>query len=205
MIISGYYYNNNYQEKQQKKIIYIDLDTTFTAYLRSGLLVSLKRNNSIISQARGDTSIIYTYLPTERTFESILKDVISSMADSSIVIFDSVNSFYNMYYNKIIDFDLGGRRGISRLNHLLSIFLMLLLKHGISLNIPILATSMIRYKKKDGEWKMSLTSKRILQRKSIVNLNVEMINDDDLSVTILQHPTLTTPQTLIFNNQSVKF
>ena len=176
-----------------RKLIYIDLDTAFTAYVKAGLLLKNITNFD---------KIIEIYLPREDRFESILTDIINSMSDSSVVIFDSVNSFYNMYYKKI---NADSRHRMSNLNHLLSIFLMLLLKHGISLNIPVLATSMIRYKKKDGEWKMSLTSKRILQRKSIVNLNVEMINDDDLSVTILQHPTLTTPQTLIFNNQSVKF
>src|SRR5919199_4663133 len=176
-----------------QKIIYIDLDTVFTAYVSAGLLLKNMNNAD---------NTIKIYLPSEGRFEPLMMDIIDSMPGSSIVIFDSVNSFYNMYYKKI---DIHSGHGISNLNHLLSIFLMLLLKHGISLNIPILATSMIRYKKKDGEWKMSLTSKRILQRKSIVNLNVEMINNDDLSVTILQHPTLTTPQTLIFNNQSVKF
>src|ERR671934_1016298 len=117
-----------------QKIIYIDLDTTFTAYVTAGLLLKDMKNAD---------KAIKIYLPTEGRFESILMDVIDSMSGSSIIIFDSVNSFYNMYYKKI---DIHSGHGISNLNHLLSIFLMLLLKYGKYLNIPILVTSMIRYK-----------------------------------------------------------
>src|SRR6266513_623390 len=71
---------------QCRKLVYIDLDTAFTAYVKAGLLLN---------------NIIEIYIPREGRFESILTDIISSMSDSSIVIFDSVNSFYNMYYKKI--------------------------------------------------------------------------------------------------------
>ena len=130
----------------------------------------------------------------------MLMDIIDSMSGSSIIIFDSVNSFYNMYYKKI-NADSGHR--MSNFNHLLSIFLMLLVKHGTSLNIPILATSMIRYKK-DKEWVQSPASKRLLQKKSIVKLNVSIVNEGDLSVEIITHPILT-PKTIIFGNQGIKF
>ena len=86
---------------------------------------------------------------------------------------------------------------------LFSIFLMLLLKHGIYLNVPILATSMIRYKKYT-EWIQTPTSRRLLHKKSIVRLNVEMINEDDLSLEIISHPTRTSEK-IIFQNLGVKF
>ena len=177
----------------QKKVIYIDLDTMFAAYAKADLIILL-RNKKYISKT------INIYLPTEDRFESILKDVIEDMYDSSIVIFDSVNNFYNMYYKKI---DIESGRGFSNINHLLSIFLMLLLKHGINLNVPILATSMIRYKKYR-EWIQSPTSKRLLHKKSIVKLNVEMMNEDDLSLQIIAHPTRTSEK-IIFQNIGVKF
>jgi hypothetical protein len=173
-----------------QKIIYIDLDTTFTAYVTAGLLLRDMNN------ADGAIKI---YLPSEGRFESILLDIIDSMSCSSIIIFDSVNSFYNMYYKKI---DIHSGHGISNLNHLLSIFLMLLLKYGKSLNIPILVTSMIRYKK-DNTWVQSPASKRLLQKKSIVKLNVSIINERDLSVQIITHPLLDS-KTIIFQNQGVK-
>jgi hypothetical protein len=175
---------------QYRKTIYIDLDTTFTAYIKAGLLLENTENVH---------NVIEIYLPTEGRFESTLRDTIDSMSDSSIVIFDSINSFYNMYYKKI---DIESGRGISNLNHLLSIFLMLLLKNGKPLNVPILVTSMIRYKK-DNEWVQSPASKRLLQKKSIVKLNVAMINGEDLSVEIITHPVLAS-KTIIFRNKGVK-
>lgn len=173
-----------------QRVIYIDLDTAFTAYVSAGLLLKNMSNPP-------DT--IKIYLPTEGQFESLMMDIIDSLPDSSIVIFDSVNSFYNMYYKKI---DIHSGHGISNLNHLLSIFLMLLLKYGKYLNIPILVTSMIRYKK-DNKWVQSPASKRLLQKKSIVKLNVSIINERDLSVQIITHPLLTS-KTIIFQNQGIK-
>jgi hypothetical protein len=173
-----------------QKVIYIDLDTAFTAYVSAGLLLKNMSNSP---------NTIKIYLPSEGQFESLMMDIIDSLPDSSIVIFDSVNSFYNMYYKKI---DVHSGHGISNLNHLLSIFLMLLLKHGKYLNIPILVTSMIRYKK-DNKWVQSPASKRLLQKKSVVKLNVSIINERDLSVQIITHPLLNS-KTIIFQNQGIK-
>jgi hypothetical protein len=173
-----------------QKVIYIDLDTAFTAYVSAGLLLKNMSNSP---------NTIKIYLPSEGQFESLMMDIIDSLPDSSIVIFDSVNSFYNMYYKKI---DIHSGHGISNLNHLLSIFLMLLLKHGKYLNIPILVTSMIRYKK-DNKWVQSPASKRLLQKKSVVKLNVSIINERDLSVQIITHPLLNS-KTIIFQNQGIK-
>ena len=177
----------------QKKVIYIDLDTMFAAYAKSDLI-------SLLGNTKCSNKTINIYLPTEDRFESILKEVVEDMYDSSIVIFDSINNFYNMYYKKI---DIESGRGFSNINHLLSIFLMLLLKHGTHLNVPILATSMIRYKKYT-EWIQSPASKRLLHLKSIVRLNVEMINEDDLSLEIITHPTRTSEK-IIFQNLGIKF
>jgi hypothetical protein len=173
-----------------QKIIYIDLDTVFTAYVSAGLLLKNMNNAD---------NTIKIYLPSEGRFEPLMMDIIDSMPGSSIVIFDSVNSFYNMYYKKM---DIHSGHGISNLNHLLSIFLMLLLKYGKILNIPILVTSMIRYKK-DNIWVQSPASKRLLQKKSVVKLNVSVINEKDLSVQIITHPLLNS-KTIIFQNQGIK-
>ncbi|HEY6668441.1 MAG TPA: hypothetical protein VI033_04735 [Candidatus Nitrosopolaris sp.] len=177
---------SNLSDKQRSSI-YIDMDTTFTAYIRSGLL--LKKSNH---------RFVDCYLPTEGNFETILKNVIRSMFKSSIVIFDSVNSFYNMYY-KNLNIETG--YGISNLNHLLSVFLMLLVKHGVCLQVPVLVTSLIRLRN-GREWYQSAASKRILDRKSLVKLNVEVINDD-IAVEILKHPNHA-PQSIVFKGQTVK-
>ena len=78
---------------------------------------------------------------------------------------------------------------------------MLLVKHGVTLQVPILATSMIRYKKSK-DWIQSPSSNRLLRGKSVVKLYVEMLNENDLSIHIISHPTR--PQgTVIFQNQGI--
>ena len=133
-----------------------------------------------------DKRLVQVFLPSEGRFESLLGEAIASMKEASIVILDSLNSFYNMYptsyseslprrlslpekieetqKNDIsittalasqptipkVSKDEKSRKSvytINRLNHLLSVFVMLLVKHGIYFNIPILVTSMIRFKK----------------------------------------------------------
>ena len=188
----------------EKKVTYIDLDTTFTAYVRAGLF--LKQSTMATTATSISTPLIIEdiyksiniYLPTEGNFESILNEVIDSMSESCIVIFDSVNSFYNLYYKKI---NIESGFGLSNVNHLLSIFLMLLVKHGVTLQIPILATSMIRYKKSN-DWIQSPSSNRLLRRKSVVKLYVEMLNENDLSVHIISHPARP-KETVIFQNQGI--
>ena len=123
---------------KNKKIIYLDCDTMFTAYLSAGLLFDLtkeneakiqdtggkdmtianetsfplvKRNNeghkgnnfkeSIVKDNTKSRKLIDIYLPSERRFDSILGDIIASMPKASLVIFDSLNSFYNMYPTKL--------------------------------------------------------------------------------------------------------
>lgn len=182
----------------QKKITYIDLDTTFSAYLRARLI--LKQSTITMTETSNplEDKSIKIYLPTEGTFESILYEVIDSMSESCLVIFDSVNSFYNLYYKKI---NIESGFGLSNVNHLLSIFLMLLVKQGVTLQIPILATSMIRYKK-SYDWIQSPSSNRLLRLKSAVKLYVEMRNENDLSVHIISHPCRPS-EIVIFQNQGI--
>jgi hypothetical protein len=144
---------------QFDKVTYIDLDTTFTAYFNAGLVRA---------------SSVDIYLPSEGRLVPMVKDVLESMGTSSLVIFDSVNSFYNLFRAQ-------DRTG--GLNHLLSVLLMLLVRRGVDQNIPVLATSMLRYRK-DGGWVQSPASRRLLQRKSSAKLSVERI-EGDLAVTIV--------------------
>ena len=201
MLASRFYLGRIHQESChtfQKKITYIDLDTTFSAYLRARLI--LKQSTITMTETSNplEDKSIKIYLPTEGTFESILYEVIDSMSESCLVIFDSVNSFYNLYYKKI---NIESGFGLSNVNHLLSIFLMLLVKQGLTLQIPILATSMIRYKK-SYDWIQSPSSNRLLRLKSAVKLYVEMRNENDLSVHIISHPYRPS-EIVIFQNQGI--
>ena len=242
---------------KNKKIIYLDTDTQFAAYLKAGFLLRQEieekrqeqlKNNSIVISNSGEASIrlIDIYLPSEGRFESILGKVISSMPEACIVIFDSLNSFYNLYPTRIPESDQSGRplrtprqremelseRGnqgdgqpssggermsrteptlnepkvghsISRLNHLLSIFIMLLVKHGVYHNIPVIVTSMVRYKKvSEGLWTKSPACRRLLNQKSVVKMSVEMSGEKDLSVNIMKHPDIA-QQTIVYPNTGI--
>ena len=95
-------------------------------------------------------------------------------------------------------------KGISNIQHTLSNFLMILLKLCRTLRIPILITSMVRYRKKK-EWVKTFTNKRLLQNKSNVILSVEMQNRNIFFLDIITHPTLlSTTLTLDYNNINMK-
>ena len=253
------------QEKQKqnprgkkKRVIYLDCDTMFAAYLSAGFLFDLSNGDSstanINDNAASDNKnvirrseersnkLIDIYLPSEGRFESLLGDIIASMPEASLVIFDSLNGFYNMYptkvnpefsskksqgagkkgatqigYNKkdentewkaqpILTPDPSSITGytISQLNHLLSVFIMLLVKHGVSLGVPVLVTSMVRYRKVSEDlWVKSPACRRLLHQKSVVRLSVDISEESDLSVNIIKHPFLE-QQSVIFPNAGIQ-
>jgi hypothetical protein len=292
-------FNNHNQTR--RRVLYIDTDTTFTAYLAAGLILKSKQtlsnmysmsdyknniNNNGINNSNErevdynnddnriidtkvmnrDERLVQVFLPSEGRFESLLGDAIASMPEASIVIFDSLNSFYNMYpgpwyETETIEEPAGAdhkaRHGetqksneqlwkpranqkksaadplkeknanpvtpshkpakvdveawskpkspytVGRLNHLLSIFIMLLVQHGINYRIPVLVTSMVRYKKiSEDLWVKAPACRRLLNQKSIVRLSVEMLNDNDLSVKIMKHP-LIEQQTIVYPNVGI--
>lgn len=162
---------------QFERVTYIDLDTTFAAYFNSGLV----RAKSID-----------IYLPSEGRLVPMVKDALESMGKTSLVIFDSVNSFYNLFRT---------RERTGGLNHLLSVLLMLLVRRGVDENIAVLATSMLRYRK-DGAWVQSPASRRLLQRKSAARLRVERI-EGDLAVTVVEHESIPAGTQLVYKDSLI--
>lgn len=151
------------------RVAYIDLDTTFAAYLQAGL----------VRAGRVDV-----FLPSEGRFMPVLKEVLGRMQDYSLVILDSVNSFYTMYYGYYKRHERGG----GNINRLLSAAIMLLIRHGVSEGIPMLVTSMLRYRK-EGGWKQSPASRRLLQQKSAARMSVERVGDD-IVLRVLEHESI---------------
>ncbi|HXV45841.1 MAG TPA: hypothetical protein VD736_04135 [Nitrososphaera sp.] len=149
---------------QFERVTYIDLDTAFTAYFNAGHIPANRLD---------------IYLPSEGRLVPMIKDALESMGESSLVIFDSVNSFYNLFR---------AQERTGGLNHLLSVLLMLLVRRGVDEDIPVLATSMLRYRK-DGGWVQSPASRRLLQSKSTTRLRVEQV-DGDLTVTVVEHESM---------------
>lgn len=165
------------------KTTYLDFDTTYTAYVKSNLIKNYTLRN------------ISLFTPCEGELELSLNKILYSISNSSLLIIDSLNSFYNLYFKKI---DIESLKGISNIQHTLSNFVMILLKLCQSLSIPILVTSMIRYRKKK-EWIKTFTNRRLLQNKSTVILFVEMQSNNMFFLDIITHPTLL-PTTLALDS-----
>ena len=153
------------------RTIYVDLDTSFSAYLVAGMI-----------HARGVT----VYLPSEGRFMGMFREVLAQVPRHSLVILDSINSFYGVYYNHYVR---RGKRGGGSINHLISVLLMLLVRQGIAYDVPVLATSMLRFRK-EGGWKQSPASRRLLQKKSACRMQVECAEDSEVVLRVLEHDTI---------------
>jgi hypothetical protein len=177
-------FQNQHHNDNHSKIVYIDLDAAFTSYAIAGLIPSMEIQKIDDHIYQSQSSDLKIYLPSEDILDLIIVDIIKSMNECCLIIFDSINSFYNLFYNKIVP-SSNNRLKIGSLNQLLYFFLMMLLKHTSYFNIPFLVTSMIRYKRKE-----VITSNRLLTKKSSFNFYVKIRDLNDLSVTILRHPKM---------------
>jgi len=191
-------YQNQFANLKRNKIVYLDLDAAFTSYLKAGLIPSeeiLKIDHHIF---QSKSNALKIYLPSEDILDAILVDIIKSMNECSLIIFDSINSFYNLFYNKITP-SSDNKLKIGNLSRLLYFVLMMILKHTSYFNIPFLVTSMIRYKRKE-----MITSNRLLSKKSSLNFYVKISNINDLSITILGN-TKTDQKNLVLKDKVLRW
>ena len=191
-------YQNQFANLKRNKIVYLDLDAAFTSYLKAGLIPSeeiLKIDHHIF---QSKSNALKIYLPSEDILDAILVDIIKSMNECSLIIFDSINSFYNLFCNKITP-SSDNKLKIGNLSRLLYFVLMMILKHTSYFNIPFLVTSMIRYKRKE-----MITSNRLLSKKSSLNFYVKISNLNDLSITILGN-TKTNQKNLILKDKVLRW
>lgn len=165
------------------KVIYLDFDAAFTSYAKAGLIPTMKIQKINDHFYQSESNILNIFLPTQDIFGNITTDIIKSISKGSLVIFDSINSFYNLFYDRLVPSQ--NNKNIGSLNQLLYFVLMIILKHTSNYNIPFLVTSMIRYRGKE-----VVTSNRLLSMKSSFNFYVKIKNLDDLSITVLRHPKL---------------
>ncbi|HEY7696426.1 MAG TPA: hypothetical protein VH797_10060 [Nitrososphaeraceae archaeon] len=163
----------------KKKILYLDLDVAFTAYVKAGLIPSMDIRKVDNNTYQSESNVLRIYLPSEDTFDVMVIDIIKSINECSLIIFDSVNSFYNLFYDKITN-NPNNVLNFGNPNQILYLILMLILKHTSEYDIPFLVTSMVRYKRKE-----VVTTNRLLSKKSTLNFYVKIENFNDLSVTVL--------------------
>lgn len=181
-IISEFQCKND-NDDNHKKVIYLDFDAAFTSYAKAGLIPTMKIQKINDHFYQSESNILNIFLPTQDILGTITTDIIKSISECSLVIFDSINSFYNLFYDRLVPSQ--NNTNIGSLNQLLYFVLMIILKHTSDYNIPFLVTSMIRYRGKE-----VVTSNRLLSMKSSFNFYVKIRNLDDLSITVLRHPKL---------------
>jgi hypothetical protein len=165
----------------EKAVVYIDLDTTFSAYLQAGLIRTPRKLNVMLPSSN------------ERLVPTI-KDALVLMEGGSAVIFDSVNSFYSLFPLR--------EKSLGNLNHLLSVLLMLLVKRGSETGSPVVATSMLRYRHAGG-WVQSPASRRLLQNKSAVKMKVDLKDGGELALTIVAHDSVPAGKELVLTDRAV--
>jgi hypothetical protein len=181
-IISEFQCKND-NDDNHHKVIYLDFDAAFTSYAKAGLIPTMKIQKINDHFYQSESNILNIFLPTQDILGTITTDIIKSISECSLVIFDSINSFYNLFYDRLVPSQ--NNTNIGSLNQLLYFVLMIILKHTSEYNIPFLVTSMIRYRGKE-----VVTSNRLLSMKSSFNFYVKIRNLDDLSITVLRHPKL---------------
>jgi hypothetical protein len=181
-IISEFQCKND-NDDNHHKVIYLDFDAAFTSYAKAGLIPTMKIQKINDHFYQSESNILNIFLPTQDILGTITTDIIKSISECSLVIFDSINSFYNLFYDRLVPSQ--NNTNIGSLNQLLYFVLMIILKHTSDYNIPFLVTSMIRYRGKE-----VVTSNRLLSMKSSFNFYVKIRNLDDLSITVLRHPKL---------------
>lgn len=172
-------FQNQDRSLNRKKILYLDLDAAFTAYAKAGLIPSMEIRKVNNNKYQFESNALKIYLPSDDIFDVIVIDIIKSINECSLIIFDSVNSFYNLFYDKITN-NPNNTVNFGNPNQILYFILMLILKHTSESDIPFLVTSMIRYKGKE-----VVTTNRLLSKKSTLNFYVKIENFNDLSVTLL--------------------
>jgi hypothetical protein len=181
-IISEFQCKND-NDDNHHKVIYLDFDAAFTSYAKAGLIPTMKIQKINDHFYQSESNILNIFLPTQDILGTITTDIIKSISECSLVIFDSINSFYNLFYDRLVPSQ--NNTNIGSLNQLLYFVLMIILKHTSDYNIPFLVTSMIRYRGKE-----VVTSNRLLSMKSSFNFYVKIRNLDELSITVLRHPKL---------------
>ena len=160
------------------KTIYIDLDTTFTAFYKTNL--------KLFSDLQNKKFTLYTLDQNELEYK--IYSIVSSIPSHKLVIIDSINSLYNLSYQNI-DTNINLFKEITYTQNTISNFLMLLLSYCKSFSIPILVTCMVKRKQKIHPfetWIKKPVNPRFFEKKSKTLLYVD-ISFSKLILEILSH------------------
>lgn len=153
------------------RIVYIDLDTVFTAYVMHGIM-GIKEEGS-----KGAN--IDIMVPDIGRVEDLLATACSNIdADTRLVVLDSIHGFYHLY----------DRVKVTSLNQLLTSYITLLAMHAERYSIPFLVTSIRKKRIVEGVGTTQAYSSRYLWSKSSTIISARYSSRDYmLMVRVVKH------------------
>ncbi len=156
---------------RKKVVSYIDLDTAFSAYLRSGFIRVQGMENLLL------------YTPEGKDVERAVIHVCSVRYPTlGLVVFDSVTTFYHLFND---DADFGD------LNRRIALYLSMFQSLASRLNVAIVVTSMLRAKRavRAGvvSWFPSPSGGRALAKRSTMIISLEQTRQQ-LKINMVKHP-----------------
>ena len=172
------------------KTIYIDLDTTFTAFCKTNL--------KLFPDLQDKKFTLYTL--DEDELEYKMYSMVSNIPSNNLVIIDSINSLYYLSY-KNLDTTINLFKEITYTQNTISNFLMLLLSYCKSFSIPILVTCMLKRRQKMNNhetWIKKPVNHRFFEKKSKTIFYID-IYSSKLILEILSHNSIP-HQTLILKD-----
>ena len=114
-------------------VIYLDFDLLYSGYISSGIISS--------------NSTITLHQPTKNNWNEMLKNILKQISqEKSTIIIDSINGFYNLYYE------------IKNVGRLVNSLIMLFICFSKMSNSHLIITTMVKQKNKD-EWVLSVTGR----------------------------------------------
>ncbi len=154
---------------KNSRVLYFDLDTLFTAYIKNNIIKLNNNNNNKVD----------IFFADKEGLEDMIVDAcsIAGHTNLKLIIFDSLHGFYHIYAYK-------GNRFITKLNQLLIFYISLLLNLSKEKGCPLLVTNVKRLDGKEPKTNLN----RYLWAKSSVMLYVRVADYyNTLTVSIIRH------------------
>ena len=134
----------------KKPIIYLDFDLLYSGYITSESVPSFQ-NVTLVQ-------------PTQSNWNEILKKILQRISqEKSIVVIDSLNGLYNLFYENP---DSG---------RLVNSYIMLLISISEMSKSNILLSTMVKRKEKD-QWVLSNTGRKVLEVKKMTTIHLDKKN-----------------------------
>ncbi len=141
-------------------VIYLDFDLLFSGYIASGTISS----NSSVTLLQ----------PTRSNWDEMLKTILKQISqEKSVIIIDSINGFYNLFYEK------------KNVGRLVNSLIMLFVCFSKMSNSHLVITSMVKQKNKD-EWVLSVTGRHPVETKQMTKIHLEK-KDRSLKMTVVSN------------------